>query len=406
MMSMDWKIMKLSSRIRNIGASVTLEIDSKAKQMRSQGIRVISFGTGEPDFPTPKYIADAASRAALDPQNHKYTATQGLPELRKAIARKTLRDSGYPADPADIVVTNGGKQAVYEAIQIVADPGDEVIIPSPYWVSYTEAVKLAGGVPVCVPAAADTDFEPAVEQLERARTPATKAIIVNSPNNPTGSVWSEQVLRDIARWALENGIWVLSDEIYEHLVYDGAEAPHIGALEPDIRRQLIVVNGVAKTYAMTGWRVGWLIAPPDAAAAAARLQGHMTSNVNNVAQRAAIEAVSGDLSAVAEMRDAFDVRRHAIVAALNRIPGISCGLPRGAFYVFADIRGLLGRPLGSRKKVYTDSVQLASDLLEDIHIAVIPGEGFGMPGHIRFSYALSDDDLAEGMLRLEKWVMS
>lgn len=396
--------MKLSDRVEAIAPSVTLKIDTQAKSMMSAGIKVINYGVGEPDFPTPDYIVQAAAEAARDPRNHRYTATQGLQELREAIGQKTLRDSGYAVDPEQIVITNGGKQAVYETMQVLLNPGDQVIIPAPYWVSFTEVVKLAGGQPVTVSSGMDQGFIPTVEQLEAARTEKTKALVINSPNNPSGAVWGADRLREVAAWAGEHGLWVIADEIYEHMVYDGAQTAHIGAVCPALRPQLLVLNGVAKTYAMTGWRVGWLIGPRPVAAAAAKLQGHMTSNVNNIAQRAALKAVSGDLSAVQKMRSAFDIRRKTIVAKLNAIPGVSCSLPDGAFYVFPNVSGLLGRPLGPRNQVFSSSADLASALLDQIHIAVVPGEGFGMPGYIRFSYALSDQDLSEGMDRFAAWV--
>ncbi|EFT82698.1 aminotransferase, class I/II [Parascardovia denticolens DSM 10105 = JCM 12538] len=394
----------IADRIGLIAPSITLQINDQVKRLKESGSDVISFCVGEPNFPTPPAIAQVASQAALDPANHRYTATKGLPEFRQAIAAKTLRDSGYQVDPENIVVTNGGKQAVYEAFQAVVNPGDQVIVPAPYWVSYTEAIKLAGGEPVVVPFGAEQGFEPTVDGLEAARTDKTKAIILNSPSNPTGAVWSARTMAEIASWAKDHGIWVISDEIYEHMVYDGAQTAYIGAVAPEIRDQLIVLNGLAKTYAMTGWRVGWLIGPPAVASAAAKLQGHMTSNVNNVAQRAGIAALEGDLSAVARMRSAFDIRRKAMVQALNGLPGVSCDLPRGAFYVFPDVTGLLGRPVGPRRTVCPTSVDLAKTLLDQALIAAVPGEGFGMPGHIRFSCALSDEDLAEGMRRLTAWV--
>lgn len=395
---------QLSKRILQVAPSATLEVDLKAKALKASGVDVIGFGAGEPDFPTPTNIVEAAVEAARDPKNHRYTATVGLPELREAIAAKTLRDSSYEVDPAQIVVTNGGKQAVYTSFQILLDPGDEVIVPTPCWVSYPETIKLAGGVPVEVFAGADQNFEPTIEQIKAATTQHTKAIIVNSPNNPTGAVWSAQTLKDIARWAMENDVWVISDEIYEHMVYDDARTDHIGALVPEVRDRLIVLNGVAKTYAMTGWRVGWLIAPHEVAKAAGKLQGHLTSNVSNVPQRAAITAVSGDLTAVSMMREAFDKRRRAIVTALNNLPGVSCAMPAGAFYAFADFSGLLGKPLGKNHTVCENTVELAALILDEVHVAAVPGEGFSAPGYIRFSYALSDSDLAEGMQRLAAWL--
>lgn len=398
----DWQT--LSDRINNVAPSATLAVDSKAKAMKAAGVDVIGFGAGEPNFPTPDYVVEAAAEACRDPRNHRYTPTPGLPELREAIARKMLRDSGYEVTPEQVVVTNGGKQAVYEAFQILLNDGDEVIIPTPYWTSYPEAVKLAGGVPVEVFAGADRSFEPDIDAIEAARTERTRAIIVTSPSNPTGAVWSRETIEAIGRWAVEHHVWVVSDEIYEHLNYDGARTVYIGQVVPEVRDQLLVLNGVAKTYAMTGWRVGWLVAPEPVAKAAAKLQGHMTSNVANVSQRAAIAAVGGDLDAVYAMREAFDVRRKAIVAALNAIDGVHCPTPTGAFYAFADVSGLLNRPLGVNGSVATSSAELAAMLLDEAHVAAVPGEAFGAPGYLRFSYALADDQLAEGMRRFQAWV--
>jgi len=395
---------QLSTRIHNVAPSATLEVDLKAKALKASGIDIIGFGAGEPDFPTPDYIVRTAVEAAQDSKNHRYTATAGLPELREAIAHKTARDSGYEVDPQQIVVTNGGKHAVYASFQLILNEGDEVIVPTPCWVSYPETIKLAGGVPVEVFADAEHTFEPSIEQIEAATTERTKAIIINSPNNPTGAVWSADTLRAIAKWAIEHDVWVISDEIYEHMTYDDAETARIGSLVPEVRDRLIVLNGVAKTYAMTGWRVGWLLAPAEVAKAATKLQGHMTSNVSNVPQRAAVSAIAGDLSAVVAMREAFDRRRHAIVSALNELPGVSCEMPKGAFYAFADFTGLLGKPLGKNGTVCENTVQLAALILDEVHVAAVPGEGFSAPGYIRFSYALADDDLAEGMRRLKEWL--
>lgn len=398
----DWQT--LSERINRVAPSATLAVDSKAKAMKAEGIDVIGFGAGEPNFPTPAAIVAAAAEAVQDPKNYRYTPTAGLPELRKAIADKTLRDSGYGVDPNQVIVTNGGKQAVYESFQILLNDGDEVIIPTPYWTSYPEAVKLAGGVPVEVFAGADRNFEPSLEDLEAARTERTKAIIVNTPNNPTGAVWNPETVKAIGEWAVEHHVWVISDEIYEHLNYDGAKTTYIGAAVPEVRDQLLVLNGVAKTYAMPGWRVGWMIAPLDVAKAAFKLQGHMTSNVNNISQRAAIAAVSGSLDAVYEMREAFDRRRQTIVAALNDIEGVNCPTPTGAFYAFADVSALLNKPLGTSKTAYASTSELAAALLDEGHVAAVPGEAFGAPGYLRFSYALADDDLVEGMKRMKQWV--
>ena len=394
----------LSDRINHVAPSATLAVDSKAKAMKAAGVDVIGFGAGEPDFPTPDYVVDAALDACRDPRNYKYTPTPGLPELRQAIASKMLRDSGYEVSPDQVVVTNGGKQAVYEAFQILLNDGDEVIIPAPYWTSYPEAVKLAGGVPVEVFAGADRGFEPSIEAIEAARSERTKAIIITSPNNPTGAVWSPETITAIGKWAVEHHVWILSDEIYEHLNYDDAHTTYVGVAVPECRDQLIVLNGVAKTYAMPGWRVGWLVAPVPVAKAANKLQSHMTSNVANVPQRAALAAVAGNLDAVRRMHAAFDVRRQAIVKALNAIDGVECPTPTGAFYAFADVTGLLNRPLGANGTVASSSSELAAALLDEAHVAAVPGEAFGAPGYLRFSYALADDQLAEGMRRFKEWV--
>ena len=380
----------LSDRINTVAPSATLAVDSKAKAMKAAGLDVVGFGAGEPNFPTPANVVKAAADACLDPKNYKYTPTPGLPELREAIAAKMLRDSGYEVNADQVVVTNGGKQAVYESFQILLNDG--VIIPAPYWTSYPEAVKLAGGVPVEVFAGADVNFEPSLEALEAARTEHTKAIIVNSPNNPTGAVWKPETVEAIGRWAVEHHIWVISDEIYEHLNYDDAHTTYIGAAVPECRGQLLVLNGVAKTYAMPGWRVGWMVAPLEVAKAAVKLQGHMTSNVANISQRE-----------VHEMRKAFDARRRAIVTALNDIEGVNCPTPTGAFYAFADITALLGKPLGPKGTVSDTSADFAAALLDEAHVAAVPGEAFGAPGYLRFSYALADEDLAEGMRRFKEW---
>ncbi len=398
----DWQI--LSERIRGVQPSATLAVDSKAKAMKADGVDVIGFGAGEPNFPTPDYVVEAAAAACRDPKNHRYTPTAGLPELRHAIAQKTFRDSHVEVTDDQVVVTNGGKQAVYESMQILLDPGDEVIIPAPYWTTYPEAVRLAGGVPVTVFAGAERGFEPDIDAIEAARTERTKAIIVNSPANPTGAIWKAETIEAVGRWALDHHVWVVSDEIYEHLHYDGVQTTYIGAAVPQIREQLLVLNGVAKTYAMTGWRVGWMVAPEPVARAAAKLQGHLTSNVSNVSQRAALAAVEGSLDAVARMREAFDRRRRAIVAALNAVDGVTCPVPQGAFYAFADVRALLGRPVGPHDTPVETSAQLAALLLDEVHIAAVPGEAFGAPGYLRFSYALADDQLKEGMRRFARWV--
>jgi aspartate aminotransferase len=391
---------RVSRRIGAIAESATLAVDAKAKALKAAGRPVIGFGAGEPDFPTPGYIVEAAVAAAADPANHRYTPAAGLPDLRKAVAAKTARDSGYEVAPEQVLITNGGKHAVYQAFATVLDPGDEVLLPAPYWTTYPEAIRLAGAEPVEVFAGEDAGYLVSVEQLEAARTPRTKALLFCSPSNPTGAVYPPEHVRAIGRWAHEHGVWVITDEIYEHLVYDGARAPSIVAEVPELADTAIVLNGVAKTYAMTGWRVGWLIGPKDVVKAASNLQSHLTSNVANVSQRAAITAVSGDLSAVHEMRAAFDRRRRTMVTMLNDIPGVVCPTPQGAFYAYPSVRGVLGRTL--RGRTPATSSELAGLILEEAEVAVVPGEAFGPSGYLRLSYALGDDDLVEGVSRMQK----
>jgi aspartate aminotransferase len=389
---------RISQRVGAIAESATLAVDAKAKAKKAAGEDVVGFGAGEPDFPTPAAIVDAAIAACSDPTNHRYTPAGGLPELKAAIAAKTDRDSGYAVTAAQVVVTNGGKQAVYEAFATLLDPGDEVLLPAPYWTTYPEAIKLAGGVPVDVVTTEDQGYRVTVEQLEAARTERTKVLLWCSPSNPTGAVASPAEVEAIGRWALEHGIWVLADEIYEHLVYGDAEHVSMPVVVPELADQCVVVNGVAKTYAMTGWRVGWLIGPADVVKAATNLQSHATSNVSNVAQRAALAAVSGDLSAVAEMRAAFDRRRQLMVKMLREIPGVECPEPEGAFYCYPSVKGLLGKTL--RGRTIESSAQLAELVLDEVGVAVVPGEAFGTPGYFRLSYALGDEDLEKGVSRL------
>jgi aspartate/methionine/tyrosine aminotransferase len=391
---------RISSRIGGIAESATLAVDAKAKALKASGRPVIGFGAGEPDFPTPGYIVDAAVEACRDPRNHRYTPAGGLPELKQAIADKTLRDSGLHVEPAQVLVTNGGKQAIYEAFATILDPGDEVLLPAPYWTTYPEAIRLAGGVPVEVLADETQDYKVTVAQLEAARTDRTKVLLFNSPSNPTGAVYSRDEVEAIGRWLVEHGLWVLTDEIYEHLVYDGLETASLPVAVPEVADRCIVVNGVAKTYAMTGWRVGWAIGPKDVVKAATNLQSHATSNVSNVAQRAALAAVAGDLSAVAEMKAAFDRRRRTIVSMLNEIDGVVCPEPKGAFYAYPSVKGLLGREIDGVTP--TTSAELAEVMLDQVEVAAVPGEAFGSPGYLRFSYALGDDDLVEGITRLQK----
>jgi aspartate aminotransferase len=388
----------ISARIGGIAESATLAVDSKAKALKAAGRPVIGFGAGEPDFPTPPAIVAAAQEACADPRNHRYTPAAGLPELREAIAAKTLRDSGYSVKASQVLVTNGGKQAVYQAFATLVDPGDEVILPAPYWTTYPEAIALAGGVPVVVTADEHTGFLPTVQALEAARTERTKVLLWCSPSNPSGAVADPELVAEVGRWAVEHGIWVITDEIYEHLVYDGVRAESLPVAVPELAQRCVVLNGVAKTYAMTGWRVGWMIGPAEVTKAAANLQSHLSSNVANVSQRAALAAVSGSLDAVADMRTAFDRRRKEIVRLLSEIPGVSCPTPKGAFYAYASVHELLGKEIRGVRPA--TSVELAALILEQAEVAVVPGEAFGTPGYFRLSYALGDDDLRTGIQRM------
>ena len=391
---------RISRRIAAIAESATLAVDGKAKTLKAAGRPVIGFGAGEPDFPTPDYIVKAAADAAAKPANHRYTPTPGLPELRDAIVAKTLRDSNYVITADQVLVTNGGKQSVYQSFASIIDPGDEVILPSPFWTTYPECIKLAGGVSVEVFADESQNYLVTVEQLEAARTPKTKALLFCSPSNPTGSVYSAEQVKAIGQWALAHDIWVISDEIYEHLLYDGATAPSMPVVVPELADQTIIINGVAKTYAMTGWRVGWMIGPKDVIKAATNLQSHLTSNVSNVSQRAAIAALTGDLTAVHEMGVAFDRRRKLIVDLLNKIPGVTCPTPTGAFYVYPSVKGVLGKEI--RGKRPQTSAELATLILDEVEVAAVPGEAFGPSGYLRFSYALGDEDIVEGIGRVAK----
>ncbi len=391
---------RLSARISAIAESATLKVDAKAKALQAAGRPIVSYAAGEPDFATPQYIVEAASAAVLDPKNYRYTPAAGLPELREAIVAKTLRDSGTQYAASQVIVTNGGKQAVYQAFQTLLDDGDEAILPAPFWTTYPEAVKLAGGVPVEVFAGADQNYLVTVEQLEAARTPRTKVLLFVSPSNPTGSVYSPEQTKAIGEWALEHGLWVITDEIYQNLTYDGTRAISIVEAVPGLADTCILVNGVAKTYAMTGWRVGWMVGPADAVKAAANLQSHLSSNVSNVSQRAAIAALDGPQDTVETMRQAFDRRRRLMVDGLNAIEGIRCPTPEGAFYVYPDVTGLLGRTWGGVTP--TTSLELADLMLAQAEVAAVPGEAFGPSGYLRFSYALGDDALLEGVGRLQR----
>ncbi|WP_122262786.1 pyridoxal phosphate-dependent aminotransferase [Ornithinimicrobium cerasi] len=390
---------RISRRIGAIAESATLAVDARAKALKAQGRPVIGFGAGEPDFPTPDYVVRAAVEAASQPVNHRYSPAGGLPDLKAAIVAKTQRDSGYAVEPAQVLVTNGGKQAVYNTFAALLDPGDEVILPTPYWTTYPEAIRLAGGEPVEVFAGADAAYLVTVEQLEEARTERTKVLLFCSPSNPTGAVYPPEQVEAIGRWALENGIWVVTDEIYEHLLYDGAQAPSMPVLVPELADTCVVLNGVAKTYAMTGWRVGWMIGPKDVVKAATNLQSHATSNVANVSQRAAVAALEGSLDAVQEMRVAFDRRRGLMVEMLNAIEGVHCPVPQGAFYAYPSVEGVLGKEIRGRRP--GTSAELAELILDEVEVAVVPGEAFGPSGYLRLSYALGDDDLVEGVGRIQ-----
>ncbi len=389
---------RVSDRLSGLAPSATLAVDAKAKSLKAAGEPVIGYGAGEPDFPTPAHIVEAASRACFDPVNHKYTPTAGLPELREAIAAKTLRDSGLEVSASQVLVTNGGKHAVATALAALLDPGDEVLLPAPYWTTYPESIYLAGGSTAPVATQEADGFRLTVDALEAARTPRTKAMFFVSPCNPTGAVVHPDEVAAIGRWAAENGVWVLCDEIYEHLVYGGLRHVSLPVVAPEVADRWVVLNGVAKTYAMTGWRVGWMIAPRDVTEAAVNYQSQTTSNISNISQRAAVAALTGDLAAVAEMRVAFDRRRRTMTSMLNAIDGVSCAEPEGAFYCFPNVTGLLGRPLKGR--VATTSAELAETLLDVVKVAVVPGEAFGAPGFFRLSYALSDDDVVEGLERV------
>ena len=392
--------MRISRRLAAMEPSATLAVDAKAKALKAAGEDVIGFGAGEPDFPTPLHVVEAAERACRDPRNHKYTPTAGVAELRAAIAAKTARDSGYVCEPSQVLVTNGGKHAIYNAFQTLLDPDDEVLVPAPYWTTYPESIELAGGRPVVLPTTAENGFRVTIEQLEAARTERTKALLFVSPNNPTGVVYPTSEVEAIGRWAVERGIWVVTDEIYEHLTFGDHEFASMPVVVPELADTCVIVNGVAKTYAMTGWRVGWLIGPTDVVVAATNLQSHSTSNVSNVAQQAAYAAVAGDLAAAGNMRDAFARRGAVMHEMLNAIPGVSCLEPQGAFYCFPSFEGVLGHELAGRTPATT--VELAEIILDEAKVAIVPGEAFGAPGYARLSFALGDDDLVEGVQRIAK----
>jgi len=391
-------VSRISQRIGAIAESATLAVDAKAKALQAKGEDVIGFGAGEPDFPTPDHIVEAAVAACRDPRNHRYTPSAGLPELREAIAAKTARDGKVTVSASQVLVTNGGKHAVFASFATLVDPGDEVICPAPYWTTYPEAIRLAGGVPVVVDTDESSGFRVSVEQLERARTPRTKALLFVSPDNPSGAVYPPDEVEAIGRWALEHGVWVVTDEIYEHLTYGDHVFSSMPALVPELADTCVIVNGVAKTYAMTGWRVGWMIGPPDVMAAAINFQSHTTSNVNNIAQRAALAALTGGLEAVAMMRTAFERRGRIMARLLNEIPGVHCLEPEGAFYCFPSLKGVLDRP----GRTPSTTLELADLVLTEAKVAFVPGEAFGAPGYARFSFALGDEDLIEGIRRVQK----
>ncbi len=394
------ELKRISSRISAIAESATLKVDAKAKALQAAGRPVISYAAGEPDFPTPAHIVEAALVAVKDPKNHRYTPAAGLPELRQAIADKTKRDSGWAVDPSQVIVTNGGKQAVYQAFATLVDPGDEVLVPTPYWTTYPEAIKLAGGVQVDVFAGADQEYKVTVEQLEAARTDKTKLLLFVSPSNPTGAVYSVEETKAIGEWAEKHGLWIIADEIYQNLTYDGVKAISIVDAVPALQDRTILVNGVAKTYAMTGWRLGWMVGPADAIKAAANLQSHLTSNVSNISQRAALAALTGPQEPVEEMRLAFDRRRKLIVSELRKIPGFDVPMPEGAFYAYCDVRELLNKEWDGVTP--TNTLELADLILDKAEVAAVPGEAFGPSGYLRFSYALGDGPLLEGIQRLQK----
>ncbi|MDF1596135.1 MAG: pyridoxal phosphate-dependent aminotransferase [Acidimicrobiia bacterium] len=395
---------RISHRIGSIAESATMAVTAKAKTLRSQGVDVIGFGAGEPDFPTPDHIVEAAIAACRDPKMHKYGPVAGMPELREAVAQMTMRDSSYEVTASQVLITNGGKHAVFAALASIIDPGDEVLLPAPYWVTYPEAVGLAGGLPVVLPTDDSTGFQVTVDQLEQARTDRTKALIFVSPSNPTGAVYPPADVAAIGRWAAEHDVWVITDEIYDHLIYGDTAFSSIPALVPEIRDRCIVVNGVAKTYAMTGWRVGWMIGPNDVIKAAANLQSHSTSNVANVSQAAALAALTGPMEPAEEMRKAFDRRRRTMYRMLKAINGVSVIEPKGAFYAFPSFEALLGTSIRGHRPEST--LELAELALEEAHVAIVPGEAFGAPGFARLSYALGDADLEEGVRRLAEFLAS
>ncbi|CAI8315362.1 MAG: Aspartate aminotransferase [Acidimicrobiales bacterium AG-410-I20] len=395
---------RLSQRVGAIAESATMAVDKKAKSLKAAGEPVIGFGAGEPDFPTPEHIVKAAVEACENPASHKYTPAGGLPDLKEALVAKTERDSKWRPDPSQILITNGGKHAVYNSCAVLLNPGDEVILPAPYWTTYPESIALAGGKTVPVMTDISNEFRVTVEQLEAAKTNRTKALMFVSPSNPTGAVYPKEEMEAIGQWCLENNVWVIADEIYEHLTYDGHEHHSIRSLVPELADTCLIVNGVAKTYAMTGWRVGWMLGPEDAIKAATNLQSHATSNVANVSQQAALAAVAGDLSAVQEMRSAFDRRRQTMTEMLQQIEGIKVIPPQGAFYAYPDLTAFLGKDI--KGEVAQTTSELAGIILDQAQVAIVPGEAFGTPGYARLSFALGDEDLKEGIERISNLLSS
>ena len=395
---------RTSALLSAIAESATLAVDAKAKALKAKGENIIGFGAGEPDFPTPGHIVEAAARACREPKYHKYSPAAGLPELREAIAQKTRTDSGMDCQASQVLVTNGGKHAVFTAFAALCDPGDEVILPAPYWTTYPEAITLAGGVPVVLQTDETTGFKVTVEQLDAALTPRTKVLLFVSPDNPSGAIYSPAEVEAIGRWAVEKGVWVLTDEIYEHLVYGDNRFVSMPGVVPELANQCVIVNGVAKTYAMTGWRVGWMVGPSDVMKAAINYQSHSTSNVSNVSQVAALEALTGDQSSIAMMREAFTRRGATMHRMLNAIPGVSAIEPQGAFYCYPNVSALVGKPMGPSGTVSASSLELADTILGEAGVAFVPGEAFGTPGYARFSFAMSDADMEEGIRRIHEWV--
>ena len=389
---------RLSQRVGAIAESATMAVDKKAKSLKAAGEPVIGFGAGEPDFPTPEHIVKAAVEACENPASHKYTPAGGLPALKEALVIKTERDSKWRPDPSQILITNGGKHAVYNSCAVLLNPGDEVILPAPYWTTYPESIALAGGKTVPVMTDISNEFRVTVEQLEAVKTNRTKALMFVSPSNPTGAVYPREEMEAIGKWCLENNVWVIADEIYEHLTYNGHEHHSIRSLIPELADTCLIVNGVAKTYAMTGWRVGWMLGPEDAIKTATNLQSHATSNVANVSQQAALAAVAGDLSAVQEMRSAFDRRRQTMTQMLKQIEGIKVIPPQGAFYAYPDLTAFLGKDING--EVAQTTSELAGIILDQAQVAIVPGEAFGTPGYARLSFALGDEDLKEGIERI------